>query len=267
MKWKTDIVISVASGRLCCNDIGDVYKLLNYMTGEDVYTHQLPRACDACFPCLAKQFPWLTGCREEINGENYEEWTEAAVGRHGETLDVEPLKNGEFKHVDPLKELVSMRGRRIVVVNKETGKEVDEPCTQEEAEQKAIDAEVAKCGYTKGNWKINFSQIVTDLEVKGRTGGYGCDHHFVCDFDDDDYHGYDDKSEQLANMLLVQAAPVMHRALIYACMKCPNRHGRKEPPFCRVGCPIYMALRMVRGYPRRTVPEEWREEFDKMQDK
>ena len=135
-------------------------------------------------------------------------------------------------------------------------------------EQKAIDAEVSKCGYTKGNWHIKNNHIDTDLEEEGRTGGYGPDHHFICDFDDDEYHTYDDKSEQLANMLLVQAAPVMHKALIYACMKCPNRHGRKEPPFCRVGCPIFYALQRVKGIGRndkreKVVPPEWEDVFNK----
>lgn len=127
--------------------------------------------------------------------------------------------------------------------------------TPEESE-KLVEEEIAKFRYTKGNWSIRNSEIVTDLEIPGRTGGYGCDRHFVCDFDDGDNHEYADKDEQLANMLLVQAAPVMLRALFYACIKCPQRNGRKEPPFCRVGCPIYKAIRMAAGYPKTTVPKE-----------
>ena len=135
--------------------------------------------------------------------------------------------------------------------------------TKKEAE-KLVAEEIAKFHYTKGNWHIKNHHIDTDLEVQGRTSGYGCDHHFVCDFDDYEYHTYDDKGEQLANMLLVQAAPVMLKALFYACMKCPQRDGRQEPPFCRVGCPIYKAIRMAAGYPKITVPEEWRETHEQM---
>lgn len=135
--------------------------------------------------------------------------------------------------------------------------------TPEEAE-KLVEEEVAKFHYTKGNWHIRNHHIDTDLEVQGRTSGYGCDHHFVCDFDDDEYHTYDDKGEQLANMLLVQAAPAMHKALIHACLYCQHRHGRKDPPFCRVGCPVFYALQMVRGIPKRVVPEEWQEILEKL---
>ena len=119
-EWPTDVIISVAAGRLCCKDIGDVYKLIQYMTGEDIMTHQLPRACDACFPCLAKQFPWLENCRDEINGENYKQWTDEKVMQHGTSLPVSPLPEGAFEHMDPIAELIAMRGsaKGVVVVQK-----------------------------------------------------------------------------------------------------------------------------------------------------
>lgn len=137
--------------------------------------------------------------------------------------------------------------------------------TPEESE-KLVEEEVAKFRYTKGNWHIKNHHIDTNIEEKGRTGGYGCDHHFVCDLNDYEYHEYDDESEELANMLLIQAAPVMHKALIHACLYCQNRHGRKEPPFCRVGCPVFYALQMVKGVPKWVVPDEWNETFEKMQE-
>ena len=116
--WPTDVIISVAAGRLCCNDIGDVYKLIKHMTGEDIMTHQLPRACDACRPYLERQFPWLENCRDEINGENYKQWTAEKVTQHGTSLPVSPLPEGAFEHMDPIAELIAMRGGAdgIVVV-------------------------------------------------------------------------------------------------------------------------------------------------------
>jgi len=36
-----------------------VYDILNYMTGDSLFTHQLPRASDECKPFLLEQFPQL----------------------------------------------------------------------------------------------------------------------------------------------------------------------------------------------------------------
>lgn len=47
MKFTTGEVISAGTGRLCCQMDG-VYRILNYLTGDNLYTHQLPRAFKAC---------------------------------------------------------------------------------------------------------------------------------------------------------------------------------------------------------------------------
>ena len=53
-------VLSITTGRLVSSKhIGGVYDILNYMTGDELYTHQLPRACDECLPAFRKQYPQL----------------------------------------------------------------------------------------------------------------------------------------------------------------------------------------------------------------
>ena len=41
------------------NGIGDLYELLNHMTGDNLFTHQLPRASRECCPWLIRWFPEL----------------------------------------------------------------------------------------------------------------------------------------------------------------------------------------------------------------
>jgi hypothetical protein len=54
-------VLSVTTGKLISlNHMLGVHELLEYMMGHGVFTHQLPRAGDACEPCLLQQFPWLS---------------------------------------------------------------------------------------------------------------------------------------------------------------------------------------------------------------
>lgn len=58
------VVLTVTTGRLLTegkgprdNGIGDLYEILNWITGDSLYTHQLPRAGKACRPWLLKCFP------------------------------------------------------------------------------------------------------------------------------------------------------------------------------------------------------------------
>ena len=51
-------VISAYTGRVVC-DIGDVYKVLDYMTGESLFSHQIPRAAERARPHLLAQVPAL----------------------------------------------------------------------------------------------------------------------------------------------------------------------------------------------------------------
>ncbi len=57
-------ILSVTTGIFVSPDgIGGLYDILNYMTGDDLYTHQLPRASQQCRPALLAQHPQLTACR------------------------------------------------------------------------------------------------------------------------------------------------------------------------------------------------------------
>jgi len=54
-------IISVTTGHLVSpSHIGGVYGILNYMTRDDLFTHQLPRASEQCAPYLVEQYPFLS---------------------------------------------------------------------------------------------------------------------------------------------------------------------------------------------------------------
>jgi hypothetical protein len=46
-------VLSIATTKLLTPFEG-VYRILNWMTDDSLYTHQLPRACDECKPWLLR---------------------------------------------------------------------------------------------------------------------------------------------------------------------------------------------------------------------
>lgn len=51
-------VLSITSSRLCC-DIGGVYDILNHATGDNLFTHVLPRARKFAAPRILALYPQL----------------------------------------------------------------------------------------------------------------------------------------------------------------------------------------------------------------
>jgi hypothetical protein len=99
--------------------IDGVYDILNYMTGESLFTHQLPRAGKICKPYLLKQFPQLKDADVSgINPENYQTRLDSLVAQFGEWFEVEPLPKGAYTYIDPITEAEAMVGPEKVIVVK-----------------------------------------------------------------------------------------------------------------------------------------------------
>lgn len=107
-------ILTVTTGKLLC-EIGELYDILNFMTGDNLMTHQLPRAARACEPELLRQHPrLLTEAPDYLNTkETVEFWVSgvASVMKPRTAwpwgLKVKPLDTWELKN--PLIELQEMR--------------------------------------------------------------------------------------------------------------------------------------------------------------
>ena len=106
-------VLTITTGRLVASrHIEAVYDLLGFMTGDTLWTHQLPRVAEECKPHLVAQHPWLAeveppddlGSREKCDG-----WVASVAATHGTHVAVEPLAAEDHTHIGPLDELL-MRG-------------------------------------------------------------------------------------------------------------------------------------------------------------
>ena len=109
-------ILSVTTGRLLSTDgIGGVYRILNHMTGDNLFTHQLPRAAQECAPALLEQFPALKEVEllPVMDGTTIPAWLEAQAQKYGAWFDVKPLAT--FAHQDPVQELVDMVGAERVI--------------------------------------------------------------------------------------------------------------------------------------------------------
>lgn len=115
-------ILSVTTERLVSpRHMGGIYGVLNWMTGDNLATHQLPRACDECQESLLAQHPDLRDIEvpEEFGGKGgVDRWLAEQVARFGETREVAPLADGDRTHIDPLAELQMMRpdAEHVVIV-------------------------------------------------------------------------------------------------------------------------------------------------------
>jgi len=94
-------VLSAATGILL-TDIGNFYKILNYMTGESLFTHQLPRVSREMSPIIFQQHPQLKEADvSDITTENWKEKLEALIDKYGLF---------DHKKIDPFDEAKDMMG-------------------------------------------------------------------------------------------------------------------------------------------------------------
>jgi hypothetical protein len=120
-------VLTVTTGRLL-TDIGNVYNILDFMTNDNLMTHQLPRASNACTKPLLAQFPQLNEVEvpESFEGEDHDphaavkNWLDTQKVIYGNAFEVEPLES--FEHKNPLTELADMRPDMPIVVVAPKGK-------------------------------------------------------------------------------------------------------------------------------------------------
>ena len=102
------VVLSITTDRLLC-PIGHVYKLLNYLTGASLCTHQLPRAGRTAAPYILQQHPDLADIDvSTVTTENWRQWLRAHERQLGGTRRLTPLPPGVYQPKDPIAELLDM---------------------------------------------------------------------------------------------------------------------------------------------------------------
>lgn len=120
-------VLTVTTGVLLAErGIAAVYELLDYMTGNSLMTHQLPRAGRECAPWLVAQHPWLADIPEPKGLDSLEDcraWLEPLADRYGAEVVVQPVPEGAHERRDPIAELREMAPDKPIVVVREVGED------------------------------------------------------------------------------------------------------------------------------------------------
>lgn len=105
-EFATCDVLSTVTGRLIGN-IGGVYEVLNWMTGESVFTHQLPRIAGEARPVLVAAHPAMQQAIDEaerVTTENWKEWRQTWEDRYGPTIAVPKFALDAHERIDPMSE-------------------------------------------------------------------------------------------------------------------------------------------------------------------
>lgn len=115
-------ILTITTGRLVSpRHVDGIYDILNFMTGDNLFTHQLPRAMDECQGPLLAQHPDLAAIvvPEDLSGqEAVAEWLATQVAQYGHTREVAPLPAGDHTHIDPLTEIRMINpGAKVIVVS------------------------------------------------------------------------------------------------------------------------------------------------------
>ena len=102
-------ILSISTDRLVSPTRMDgVYDILNYMTGDNLFTHQLPRAMEECAPYLLDQMPWLAEIQPDDDVEDWEVWLLCQAAERGEYHFVQPIPADDHDIIDPVDELQQM---------------------------------------------------------------------------------------------------------------------------------------------------------------
>lgn len=135
-KFHLGEVLTVISFRLVTPDgFEGLSRILNFMTGENLYHHQLTRVWKECQTCLAQQYPQLTGVNMELAFAELDEamnarmsyqelkkiiedWLTKQVALYGEMFEVSQIPTEAHEVKDPLAELVEIKGAQggVIVV-------------------------------------------------------------------------------------------------------------------------------------------------------
>ena len=125
-EWKEfhigDILTITTGVMVSPEGIGGVYKILDWMTGDQLFTHQLPRASNICEPILKGLYPEIakveipdtSNVPEYLIPEFWMDWLSKQVEKFGEKIAVPKLIT--YTPIDPLEELIAMKPNEDIIL-------------------------------------------------------------------------------------------------------------------------------------------------------
>jgi len=113
-----DEVLTITTGRLVARRHMDaVYEVLNFLTGDNLMTHQLLLALDHCLPLVLEQHPDLAAIKPvdvPADAEHIWPWLEAMEDKYGAERELAPVR--DWLYINPIEEACDLVGPEKVIV-------------------------------------------------------------------------------------------------------------------------------------------------------
>jgi hypothetical protein len=104
-KFDLGTILSITDGHLF-TEMENVCGILNYMTGDELYTHQLPRATEECAPVILRQYPQFANIDgSNVDTDNWREFLDEQIEKFGNEFEIEPVSLFEHQKINPIEEL------------------------------------------------------------------------------------------------------------------------------------------------------------------
>jgi len=109
-------ILNITTSRLFTN-MDDVYEVLNYLTGDSLFTHQLPRVMETAKPYVLSLYPQLEGVGVDVVINSFEEakaFIDEQKKIYGDKLPLTPMsKIDDYSHIASMEESIQIKsGRR-----------------------------------------------------------------------------------------------------------------------------------------------------------
>ena len=109
-------ILNITTKRLFTS-MEDVYEVLNYLTGDSIYTHQLPRVMPIAKAYVLSLHPELTGVGDTVEINSFDD-AKAFINEQkkvfGNKLPLSPMgKTDGYSYVDPIEEAIDMTSEKI----------------------------------------------------------------------------------------------------------------------------------------------------------
>lgn len=132
MRLDTAVVFSLCQPRLAC-DFSKVHEAIEYIAGQSVWTHSLPRVFKALQPSLMQQFPWGFSDDAKAANSRIEKVADSGVAspteimsviieemgklslKYGSTHEAREIDDPTSVYKNPLKEAEEMFGDRVIL--------------------------------------------------------------------------------------------------------------------------------------------------------
>jgi hypothetical protein len=114
-----DILTIVTGNLVSPRHMDGVYDILNFIAGEPIYTHQIPRVLDEAKPVVLRQHPQLASVtfpEDAASAAGVASWLADRKAEFGDTLPISPMNIAEHERIDPVSELAErIHPSRIIV--------------------------------------------------------------------------------------------------------------------------------------------------------